>query len=311
MGNLFEEETDYDYDYHNESYEPRAVRNTNDRLFRFIFGNERHKDWTLSLYNAINGSAYTNPDDITITTIEDVVYLSMRNDVSFLISDTMNFYEQQSTFNPNLPIRMLIYAGLVYNAFMEKNKLNKYSPALKRLPTPKLVCFYNGTDDKEDRSVLRLSDAFGRDTTDIEVNVLMLNINYGRNKELLESCRPLADYSLFVDAVRKYSRGYVDKGDAVKRAIKDLPSDSALKKYLKAHEAEVMEMCLTEYNEKEERELLRQEALEIGREEGRTIEAKRIGSLMLKLKDVGRVDDAFRAASDSVFRESLYKEFGL
>ncbi|MBO4393315.1 MAG: hypothetical protein J5800_03135, partial [Spirochaetales bacterium] len=135
------------------------------------------------------------------------------------------------------------------------------------------------------------------------------------NKELLESCRPLADYSLFVDSVRKYSRGYVDKGDAVKRAIKDLPSDSALKKYLKAHEAEVMEMCLTEYNEKEERELLRQEALEIGREEGReegrTIEAKRIGSLMLKLKDVGRVDDAFRAASDSVFRESLYKEFGL
>lgn len=175
----------------------------------------------------------------------------------------------------------------------------------------KLVCFFNGTEDKEDRSILRLSDAFGQKTTDIEVNVLMLNINYGKNKELLESCRPLAEYSLLVDSVRKYSKGYIDKGEAVRRAIKDLPSDSVLKKFLKAHEAEVKEMCLTEYNEKEERDLLREEALEIGREEGRSLEAKRIGSLMLLLKDSGRVDDAFKAASDADFRESLYKEFGI
>lgn len=308
MDDLFEPDNDYDYDYHNESYEPRVVRNTKDRLFRFIFGNERHKDWTLSLYNAINGSSYTNPDDITITTMEDIVYLSMRNDISFLISDTMSFYEQQSTFNPNLPIRMLIYAGLVYNAFMEKNKLNKYSPALKRLPTPKLVCFYNGTDDKKDRSVLRLSDAFGKDhKTDIEVNVLMLNINYGRNEALLNSCRPLLEYSLFVDSVRKYSRGYEDKGEAVKRAIKDLPSDSALKKYLKAHEAEVKEMCLTEYNEKEERELLRQEALDMGREEAFISYDK----LLQKLVSLGRIDDIKKASEDPEYRSKLFEEFGI
>ena len=308
MENLFNPEDDYDYNPDYESYEPKVSRNTKDRLFRFIFGNEKHKDWTLSLYNAIHGTSYENPDDITITTMEDVVYLSMRNDVSFLISDTMSFYEQLSTFNPNLPIRMLIYAGLVYNAFMEKNKLNKYSPALKRLPTPKLVCFYNGTEDKEDRSYLRLSDAFGKDLdTDIEVNVLMLNINYGRNKGLLGSCKPLAEYSLFVDSVRKYSKGYIDKGEAVRRAIKDLPSDSALKKFLKAHEAEVKEMCLTEYNEKEERELLRQEALDIGRAEG----LNSYDQLLRELISQNRIDDIKRASEDADYRSRLFLEFGI
>lgn len=140
---------------------PLAARNINDRLFRFIFGDKNHREWTLSLYNAINGSSYTDPSEITITTIDDVVYLSMKNDVSFLIADTMSFYEQQSTFNPNMPVRMLIYAGMVYGSYMKRNKINKYSPLLKHLPVPKMICFYNGTDEKEDRTMLALSDAFG------------------------------------------------------------------------------------------------------------------------------------------------------
>ena len=153
-----------------------AHRNTNDRLFRFIFGSESHKEWTLSLYNAVNKSSYSNPDDITITTIEDVVYMSMKNDLSFLIADTMNFYEQQSTFNPNIPIRMLTYAGMVYNSYMEKNRLNKYSPVLKHLPAPKLICFYNGASKKEERSILKRSDSFREeDGSDLEAKVLMLN----------------------------------------------------------------------------------------------------------------------------------------
>lgn len=81
-----------------------------DRLFSFLFGNHEHREWTLSLYNAVNGSAYDNPDDIQITTIEDVIYMGMKNDVSFLISDMLNIYEQQSTFNPNMPVRLLMYA---------------------------------------------------------------------------------------------------------------------------------------------------------------------------------------------------------
>ena len=83
----------------------RTNREYKDRLFKFIFGNPENKEWTLSLYNAINNTSYTNADDIQITTIQDAVYMKMKNDVSFLVNNIMNFYEQQSTFNPNMPMR--------------------------------------------------------------------------------------------------------------------------------------------------------------------------------------------------------------
>ena len=83
-------------------------RNYKDRLFKFIFGNPDKKEWTLSLYNAMNNSSYTDPDAISLNTIEDAVYMGMKNDVSFLIADTLNLYEHQSGYNPNMPMRFLI-----------------------------------------------------------------------------------------------------------------------------------------------------------------------------------------------------------
>ena len=73
-----------------------------DRVFKFLFGNPDNKEWTLALYNAINDSSYDNPDDIQFNTIEDAVYLGMKNDVSFIIVDEMNLWEHQSTYNPNM-----------------------------------------------------------------------------------------------------------------------------------------------------------------------------------------------------------------
>ena len=88
-------------------------RNHKDRLFRLIFGSSDRKEWTLSLYNAVNGSSYINPEDIELTTIEDVLYMGMENDVSFIVGDTMNMYEQNSTECPNMPMRYLIYSGML------------------------------------------------------------------------------------------------------------------------------------------------------------------------------------------------------
>ena len=129
-----------------------ANREYKDRLFKFIFGNPENKEWTLSLYNAINGSQYTNPDDIQLNTIENAVYMSMKNDVSFLMADTLNLYEQQASFNPNMPMRFLIYAGMVYGRYVEENRsYRRYSSKQQKAPTPKCICFYNGQEDKEDR----------------------------------------------------------------------------------------------------------------------------------------------------------------
>ena len=136
----------------NDSTDPAGKTNSKhkDTLFRCIFTFK--KEWLLELYNAVNGTAYTNPDDITFTTIGDAVYIEMKNDISFLISEIMNFYEHQSTFNPNMPVRMLIYSGMAYSRYVEdkSNDFNLYGSRINKLPVPKCVCFYNGKTNKGD-----------------------------------------------------------------------------------------------------------------------------------------------------------------
>ncbi|MBQ4514309.1 MAG: hypothetical protein II969_15045 [Anaerolineaceae bacterium] len=239
-----------------------------DRLFRFIFGNPENKAWTLSLYNAINGTSYTNPDDITITTIKNVIYMSMKNDISFLIEATMNFWEQQSSYNPNIPIRFLPYAGMVYSKYIEVNNINIYSSTQKMLPVPKFICFYNGLAEKEDCIELRLSSAFpeGSDP-DIEIKVKMLNINYGRNMDLLNACEPLRDYSWLVDRIRYYKELTGDIETAVDMALREMSEESVIKSFLMSHKAEVKNMCITEYDEAKTMNMFKQEGRDEGREE--------------------------------------------
>ncbi len=237
-------------------------RKYKDRLFTFIFGNYENKEWTLSLYNAVNGSDYTNPDDIILNTIDNVVYMGMKNDVSFLMGDMMNFYEQQSTFNPNMPMRFLIYAGMVYSKYIEGNNgYHRFSKQQQKAPTPKCVCFYNGTDNKQDRIILSLSDSFDEDSQpDIEVKVTMININYGHNKDLLNACKPLNEYAWFIDKVRNGKTNVFE--ESIDIALTEMPNDFIIKSFLIANRAEVKRMCITEYDES--RTLAEQ------REEGRT-----------------------------------------
>ena len=101
---------------------PSANIEYKDSLFSFLFGNEENREWTLSLYNAVNESNYTDASQIQITTIREVLYLGMHNDVSFMISDEMNMYEQQSTYNPNMPLRMLQYAGNLFEKDITRRK---------------------------------------------------------------------------------------------------------------------------------------------------------------------------------------------
>ena len=158
-----------------------------DRLFTFLFGSEENRAWTLSLYNAINNSDYKDPSLIEITTIRDIMFLGMQNDISFLVSDEMDLFEQQSSYNPNMPLRMMEYACHLFDKYIKQHRLNKYSSKLLRLPAPRLVVFYNGTVDQPDEKILRLSDSFPKDkNSDIEVRVRMLNINYGKNRKLME-----------------------------------------------------------------------------------------------------------------------------
>ena len=246
-------------------------RKHKDRLFSFLFGEKGRKEWTLSLYNAVNSTHYTDPDSIEFTTMEDAVYMGMKNDVSFLLCQVMNVYEQQSSYNPNMPVRQLMYAAKLYDKYIQQKKLNVYGKKLMELPVPKLVAFYNGTEGMDD-CILKLSDAFTRGgeirEADIEVRVRMLNINYGKNKSLLSSCRPLKEYSWLVERIRE-NQQTMGIEEAVDRAILDVPEDFETREFLIGHRAEGKDMCITEYNEAETMQMIREEGREEGRKEGR------------------------------------------
>ena len=143
-----------------------------DRLFCFIFGSKEHKDWTLSLYNAVNNTSYTDPEAITIATLTQVLYMGMQDDVALLIFDELNLYEHQSSYNPNMPLRLMQYTSNIYETLITLQKKNKYGSKLIPLPVPKLVTFYNGMADKPEELILHLSDSFPedkRDVSDIQV----------------------------------------------------------------------------------------------------------------------------------------------
>ncbi len=242
-------------------------REYKDRLFNFIFGREENREWTLNLYNAINGSDYTDASLIEFNTLGDVLYMGMRNDTSFILSNRMSVYEHQSSYNPNMLVRMLEYVGKLYSGYIEKNKYNKYGSTLIPLPVPKLVVFYNETSEKDDEVVLRLSDSFNKENradADIEVTVRMLNVNYGHNAKLMENCRPLMEYSWFVDKIREHQKKD-SLEEATKKTIEEMSDAFRIKSFLVAHMEEIKGMLDTEYKEAEVNEAFKEQ----GRQEAR------------------------------------------
>lgn len=288
-----------------------------DRLLNFIFGSPENRKWTLSLYNAVNGSNYTDESQIEFNTIKEVLYLGMHNDTSFLISEMMNVYEHQSTYNPNIPLRMLQYLGHLYEGYITRNKLNKYGSTLLKLPVPKLVVFYNGFKETEDEVILRLSDSFPegiRNEADVEVKVRMININYGHNKELMEACKPLSEYSWMIQMIKEKSKS-MSIENVVDSVIDEMPEEYTIKPFLKAHRAEVKGMLETEYNEAEIMELFkedgRREGRELGREEGREETADKLNRLVSILISSDRLDDLKRSTTDKAYQQQLMKELNI
>jgi hypothetical protein len=213
----------------------------------------------------MNGSCYTNPEDISFNTLEDILYVRMKNDVSFMIMSVLNIWEHQSSFNPNMPLRFFLYASRLYDRYVFTHSFHKYSSRLQPIPTPKCVCFYNDTDDQPERTVLRLSQAYEGDG-DIEVRVTMLNINYGKNKLLMDACEPLKEYSWFVYKVRVLQNEQTDIDAAMDMALGDMPDGFVLKAFLMAHRAEIKGMFLEDYNEESFRREMRAEGFEEGYE---------------------------------------------
>ena len=301
---------------HNKHLHNRQYK---DRLWRMIFNN---KEDLLQLYNAINHTDYQNPDDLEVNTLEDVLYLSMKNDVSFLVGGTMNLYEHQSTFNPNMPLRGVFYFSRVYEGYVADNNLMIYHEKRVRLPKPKYIVFYNGTKNQPDSMELKLSDCFENTDNEapcLECTATMLNINYGHNQELMKHCRKLEEYSIFVQCVREYIQSEPSVEDALEKAIDTCINQDVLADFLKKHRAEVTNMILTTYDkdlyEKTLKEDAREEGLMTGRvqgrEEGRAETRAELNQLTICLLNAKRYNDLEHAAKDIEYQKKLLKEFGI
>ena len=193
----------------------------------------------------------------------------MKNDVSFILDNQMVLLEHQSTYNPNMPLRGLLYFARLYEGMINISK-NIYYPKLIKIPTPQYIVLYNGTDRKiNGKKVLKLSEAFEKqDTTNgYEWTATMIDINYGKNQDLLLKCKKLGEYSYFVDCVRKYS-AKMNFPKAIDEAVKECIEKGILADFLKKHIAEVRTVLLTEYDEEKDLKIIAEGYKELWLEEG-------------------------------------------
>lgn len=279
--------------------ETNVQRNYKDTLFRMVF---KEKKNLLSLYNALNKTAYTNVDDLEITTLDNAIYMNYKNDISFVFDFELMLYEHQSTYNPNMPLRDLLYVSrLLQNRIRDEDL---YSKKLVKIPAPKFVVFYNGTDLKPEQQTLRLSDAYEKQQEQpaLELTVIVYNINLGHNQTLLETCQLLKQYAQYVEQVRKFAKK-LPLSEAIKQAVDHCIRYGILSEFLSANRAEAIVMSIFEYDEAKHLKNVREE----GREEGES----RVIELMQHLTADEKTEALKRVLDDRAYREQLYREYGL
>ena len=257
-----------------------------DRLFIAIFGKdtERSKRWRLDLYNVLNGTNYTDPDALELNTIENVIYIKMYNDVSFLVDSQMTLYEQQSETNSNMPLRGLFYFAQLYQKHLSKKDLNLHRSSLIKIPNPRFIVFYNGDTKREERYKLRLSDAFEiKDSSgDFEWTADVININQGTNETLVKKCKPLYDYVRLVGRISDNKKDGMKIGQAVREAVDWSIKENFLEGFVREQKEEIIAMCLTEFNEESAIRGWRQDGIEEGLAEGARQKAVEAAVMLVK-----------------------------
>lgn len=262
--------------------EPEVTANRcfKSRLFVMLFEDKKE---LLELYNAVSGKNYQDPELLEINTLDNAIYMSMRNDLSFIIDSRMPLYEHQSSYNPNLPLRFLLYNADVFSGLTKDENL--YGTKLVRLPTPQFIVFYNGEKELPDRMELKLSDAYTvkEEEVSLELKAVMLNINPGHNEKILEACKTLREYTEYTSRVREYTRT-MDREAAVERAITECIQEGILEEFLKKNRAEAKSVSIYEYDMEKHMRMEREDAREDGIQEGISEKQTEIIQKMLSLK---------------------------
>jgi predicted transposase YdaD len=243
-----------------------------DNMFSKLF---RDPDILRELYCALSKANLPPDIPVTINTLDDVLIIDRFNDVSFEIGGKIIvLIEHQSTINLNMPVRLLIYIARIYEKMIKDKKI--YAKNKVPLPTPEFYVFYNGEEPYPEEATLKLSDAFEKlsgmglglpeKSFPLELEVKVININKGRNAELVRKCETLAGYSVFVDKVREYKKAGMTLEEAIKKAVEYCLKHDILKEFLEKNAAEVMNMIYTEWDMETALDVRFEEGIERGRE---------------------------------------------
>jgi len=241
------------------------------------------------LYCALEGVSLPPDTPVSINTLENVLSMDFNNDISFEIGGKLIvLIEHQSTVNPNMALRLLIYITRILEKRARSRTL--YSKKTVSIPWPEFFVLYNGTDPFPDSTIVRLSDLFekpeelgmsGKVRPLLELEVKVVNINEGRNELIVKRCKKLAEYSAFIAKIRYFYKETGNLEEAIKEAVKYCQSCDILKEYLEIHGPEVLNMILTEWNTEDAIAFAREEGREDGRSEGRAEEKFEIACNLL------------------------------
>jgi len=244
-----------------------------DSVFSFLFSDP---DLLRELYGALEGVSLPADIPVTINTLQDVLFKDRINDISFEIGDKLVILiEHQSTINPNIALRLLIYIARIYEKILGDR--NIYASRLIHIPRPEFFVLYNGTSPYPDEALIKLSDAFEsglmpdmikKEHPALELEVKVININQGRNKKIAQKCKTLWEYSAFIEKVREYQKEADNLEGAIKKAVIYCRDHDILKEFLENNSSEVLNMLMTEWNWDDALAYRYEEGREEGIEEG-------------------------------------------
>ena len=293
-----------------------AIRQYKDNVFCLLY---RDKNNLLDLYNGLNDTNYTNVDDLTVTTLKGGIYMKYKNDASFVFGQDLYMFEQQSSRNPNMPLRFLHYLSDVYRQMYNNSDLHRST--MLKIPVPHFVTFYNGKQPLEAESILRLSDMYEKniDCPELELMVRVININTDNNagnksrtfnsnindnsvsnsnihtysSEFLSKCETLKDYMIFVNKVRvKTDVEKIDIRTAVTEAVDECIAENVLSEFFRNHREEVITVSIYEYDEEGHLEVVKEEGRQLGLAEGKIKERSNGIKVFIKLcKEVNLSDE--------------------
>ena len=256
-------------------------------LFIMLFEDRKN---LLELYNAITGKHYADPELLEINTLENAIYMSMKNDISFLIDGRLSLYEHQSTKNPNLPLRFLLYISHLYSRLTVK--ANLYGERIVQIPAPEFIVFYNGKDEMPERQLLKLSDMYSvkEEKPKLELEATLLNISGTNNRKLKEACRTLRDYAIYTDKIRAYTET-MELPEAVDRAINECIEEDVLRDFLMEHKAEARAMSIFEYDQERHMQQEREAGIEKGEQQLLRRQVKKNLSRGMNISEIAEVLD--------------------